>query len=102
MDTARTTLRTLTAARRAPRLLAVLALAAALVAIPAARPEDAGAMWISERQLARDCYGGGGTIYYEFWSEDAFEVTCILGWGQSFSCHGTIGGPSGAVICDDF
>jgi hypothetical protein len=84
-----------------PRLLAALALAAALVAIPAARPEDADAMWISEYKLARGCYGGGGTIYYEFYSEDVFEVTCVLGWGQSFSCSGTIGGPS-AVLCDDF
>jgi hypothetical protein len=71
-----------------PRLLAAIALAAALVAIPALRPEDAGALYISERLASRLCYHLGGSVDYYFWTPDfsAFNMTCSLPGGDSFTC----------------
>jgi hypothetical protein len=79
-----------------PRLLAALALAAALVAIPAARPEDADAMRISERKVVHNCIRMGGEIHYDFWGDEeggveVFDVTCTLDGGQSFFCWGFAG-----------
>jgi hypothetical protein len=94
MHTARTTTHTLTAALGAPRLLAALALAAALVAIPVARPEDADARYMSERQASRLCAGVGGTLEYDFtWDPDFgfWEMTCTVPsspGGSSFTCWG--------------
>ena len=98
MDTARTTLRMLTAARRGPRLLAALVFAAALVALPAARPDDAGAMKISERKHVHNCIQGGGSIYYEFWGENVFEAICYLPGGDFLGCTGVVG--NSTLYCD--
>jgi hypothetical protein len=83
MDTARTT-------PRAPRLLAALALAAALVAIPAVRPGDAGAMRMSERRASWICYANGGSIHYESYSTDSsvWDMTCEFPSGISWTCSG--------------
>jgi hypothetical protein len=102
MDTALTMIRSPRAARRAPRLLAALALAAALVAIPATRPEDAAAMRVSERQVVHACIGLGGSIDYDFWSDDLFEVSCTLEDGYSFSCMGLVSGQYGEVSCENW
>jgi hypothetical protein len=107
MDTARTKLRTPRAARRIPRFLAALALAAALVATAAGRPGDAGAMRISERQLSQLCAGMGGSVEYDFWDPDfdLWEVTCTY-WDEfggyvTLTCWGGEGlhGPSDRVDC---
>jgi hypothetical protein len=84
MDTARTSLRTAAAAHRVPRFLAVLALAAALVAIPAARPQDAGALRMSEGTARWLCSHAGGSIWtYGEYGNNVF-VTCMLPSGQTY------------------
>jgi hypothetical protein len=89
MDTARTMVRMPRAALRVPRLLAALALAIALVATAAARPEDAGALRMSERTMSRICYASGGSIEYDFWGPvetGLWWMTCTLPGGDSFTC----------------
>ena len=49
---------TLTVVRKVPRHLAALALAVALVAIPAVIPDEAGAMRMSERRARSACVTG--------------------------------------------
>src|SRR6185436_16213897 len=81
MNHASTTIRTLRAALNLPRLLAVLTLAIALIAIPAVSPDDAGAMRMSERTLSRLCSNAGGSLYYDFMDDQlsfVYNVTCTL------------------------
>jgi hypothetical protein len=83
-----------------PRLLAALALGAALVAIPAARPQNAGALRMSERAVHRICFAGGGSVNYSVVDSDFGDwwVTCTLPSGQAISCEGGPG-TGGYVEC---
>ena len=101
MDTARTTLRTLTAARRAPRLLAALALAAALVALPAVRPENAGAQYDFEKAVSEICYRSGGSMEYDFWDPNylVWTMQCTVPGGTSFTCMSDAHIAVGIVDC---
>lgn len=75
-----------------PRLLAALAFAAALVAIPVASPQDAGAQPMSEQKVSRYCSNGGGSIHYEFYGQDftVWEMTCTYPSGHSWTCGGEV------------
>jgi hypothetical protein len=100
MDTVRTMVRTPRAALRSPRFLAALALAAALVALPSVRPEDASALRMSERAVNRICLGAGGSVNYSFVDPDFGEwwMTCTFPSGQAISCGGGPG-TGGYVEC---
>jgi hypothetical protein len=87
MDTVRTTLRGPRAARRGPRLLAALALGAALVAIPATRPEDAGALRMSEGTARWFCSWEGGSFQSHWEGLNSGSSTCVLPSGEAlFTC----------------
>ncbi|HYI24284.1 MAG TPA: hypothetical protein VD767_02650 [Thermomicrobiales bacterium] len=94
-----TTFRTLSAALDIPRLLAILALALALVAIPAFSPDGVDARRMSERSVSRACAGAGGSVHYDFHTGDFsdFSMTCTLPSGNSFTC-GSTGGPFGGIV----
>lgn len=72
------------------RLLAILALAFALVAIPAFSPGEASAHRFSAGQVVRMCSGAGGTIHYEFFYQESgyldYIMECTLPSGNSFDC----------------
>lgn len=98
MNTASTTLRIRSAAFRIPRILIVLALAVALVAIPAFSPTDAGAYPMSERSALRACGTLGGRAHYDFLTPemDVYHMTCSTQSGRTlFSCNGL----DGSVWC---
>ena len=89
MNTVRTTTRTRTAAFRIRRLLAVLSLAIALVAIPTFRPTDASARYMWEGQALSACGRAGGSIEYGFVDPSNFNdysIGCKLPSGGSFTC----------------
>ena len=88
MTTAGTTFLRLPARVNIPRLLAVLTVALALVAIHSVRPDDASAMRMSERTANRRCASAGGSMYYDFLTMDfsVFDMTCTLPSGASFTC----------------
>ncbi len=91
MNTVNTTLRTRAAALQMPRFLIVLALALALVAIPAFNPADASAYPMSERQSLRACGSLGGRAHYDFIDSDTMEynMTCRSQSGTPlFFCWG--------------
>jgi len=73
------------------RLLAVLALAIALVAIPAFSPDDASAKRMSERSAGRACSNAGGSMYYDFDGPRSDTMSCSLPSGASFSCDMVVG-----------
>lgn len=100
MDTALTMIRSPRAARRAPRLLAALALAAALVVIPSARPQDADALRMSERAVHRICSALGGSVEYSFVDSNFnhWWVNCTFPEGNTISCAGGPG-TGGYVDC---
>jgi hypothetical protein len=103
MHPVRTTVRTLKAALSVPRLLIALSLAVALVAIPAVRPNEAGAMRKSERAVSRACADAGGSLYclyYDFASESfqTFLMTCTLPSGEQFSCAGSVAERTGNMV----
>jgi hypothetical protein len=78
-----------------PRLLAALALAAALVAIPTVRPQDASALRMSERAVNRICFAAGGSINYSIVDPDfgEFWMTCTFPEGNAISCsNSSVGG----------
>ena len=94
-----TTIGTLTAVFHLRRLLAVLALALALLAIPAFAPDDVDARRMSERTVSRLCGNAGGSIHYDFESGDfsEYSMTCTLPSGNQFTCS-TTGGPFGDIV----
>src|SRR5215207_5499615 len=98
MHTVLTTVRTLTAALSLPRLMIALALAVALVAIPAFRPDDASAMRMSERTASRLCANAGGSMYYDFADGTVYMMTCTLPSGNQFNCAGSGGGTFGNMV----
>ena len=84
-----TTVHTPTTAATVRRLLAVLAIAFAMVAISAFSPPGAGAMPMSERSASRLCRNAGGHVHYEFGSGGSandVEMSCTLPSGASFHC----------------
>ena len=90
MHTASTTIRTLTSALNVPRLLAALALAVALVAIPAVRPDDVGAMRMRELSARSSCLRAGGSVEYNVMDPavpSVYDMTCTLPTGTSFTCY---------------
>lgn len=90
MNTVRTTTRTRTAAFRIRRLLAVLSLAIALVAIPTFNPADASALRMSEWRAAAACGRAGGTLAYSFYDPQlrSYDMFCTLPSGAGFMCAG--------------
>lgn len=104
MNTIGTTLRTRTAALRMPRLLTVLALAIALVAIPAFNPIDADARYRWEGQARAACQQAGGHVKYQFVGSgyDNYWMECLLpaGADAGFSfCSSVYGGGGHIVDC---
>ncbi len=98
MTTLSTALRTRLAALLLPRFLHVLALALALVAIPALMPADAGAYPMSERSALRACGTLGGRAHYDFLTPemDVYVMSCETITGRIlFSCNGL----EGSVWC---
>jgi hypothetical protein len=81
------------------RLLTILALTIALVAIPAFMPGDVDARRMSERTVSRLCGNAGGSVHYDFASGDFsdFSMTCTLPSGNQFTC-GSTGGPFGGIV----
>jgi hypothetical protein len=94
------TVSTLTAALSLPRLLVVLSLALALLAIPAVSPDDASARRMSERSVSRACANAGGTIYYDFYDSnfESYGMTCTLASGASFTCYSDDVTPFGGIL----
>ncbi len=90
MNTVSTTIRTRTAAFRIPRLVAVLALAIALVAIPTFVPADASAQRMSETGASRACRQAGGEMTYIFLDMGlrSYNMLCEFPSGNSFVCSG--------------
>lgn len=99
MNAISTAIHTLSTALAIPRLLAILTLAIALLAIPAFSPDEAGAYRMSERTALRLCANAGGSIYYGFPDEgfDVFYLNCTLPSGASFTCFDS-GGPFGNIV----
>lgn len=99
MNTPNTTVRTIPAAFQIRKFLTILALALALVAIPAFMPGDADARRMSERTVGRLCASAGGSIHYDFASGNFsdFSMTCTLPSGNQFTC-GSTGGPFGGIV----
>jgi hypothetical protein len=99
MYTHTSTIRPLTTALHLRRLLTVLALALALLAIPVFAPEEADARRMSERTVSRLCGNAGGSIHYDFESGDFsdYSMTCTLPSGNQFTCS-TTGGPFGDIV----
>ena len=98
-----TTARTLSASLSLPRLLAVLALAAALVAIPAISPDAASARRTSEKAAQRACSFLGGDVSYEFPDQDVmtvFSMSCQTWWGgdTTFKCNSYSSGPFANIV----
>jgi hypothetical protein len=81
------------------RLLAILALTFALVAIPAFTPQDVDARRMSERTVSRLCGNAGGSVHYDFESGNfsEYSMTCTLPSGNQFTCS-TTGGPFGDIV----
>lgn len=94
------TVSTPTAALSFSRLLIVLSLAAALVAIPAATPEEASARRMSERSVNRMCAAAGGTIEYDFYDSnfESYGMTCTLQSGAQFTCYSDDVTPFGGIL----
>ena len=90
MSAISTTIRTLSTALDIPRLLAILALALTLVAIPAFSPDEASAYPRSEGQVYRLCNAAGGELHYEFYYTGSglidYYMTCTLPSGNTFVC----------------
>ncbi len=104
MNTISTTLRTRPAALRIPRFLIVLALAIALVAIPAFSPTDADARYRTEGQARGACNQAGGHVKYTFVDStyDNYWMDCLLpaGADAGFSfCYSTSWGGGWIVDC---
>ena len=100
MDTARTSLRTPTAAPAMRRLLLALSLTAALLALPAVGPDEASARRMSERTAVRLCANAGGSVHYEFSESDSEAVmTCTLPSGAHFSCFDASGPFANIMDC---
>ena len=91
MDTHDPTPRTQAAPRGPARILVALSLAA-LVAMLALSPDDAGAMRMSQYTAIQRCAGAGGTMYFDF-EETSYGnpkdagMTCTLPSGNTFSCE---------------
>lgn len=85
MNALSTRFRTRTTAVKIQRLVAVLSLAIALVAIPAFNPADAGAYPMSERQALRLCGQAGGRAHYSFTDEEMvdYTMTCTGSSGRT-------------------
>jgi hypothetical protein len=91
MTTPPTAVRPQLPAAKLRRLLAVLSLAVALVALPAFRPHDASAMPTSERGALRACGTLGGRIQYNFFDGgfENYDMTCTTRYGVVlFVCSG--------------
>ncbi len=87
MNSDSTTVRTSTATTIIRRLLAVLSIAIAMVAITGLSPSDAGAMPMSEQQASRLCRNAGGRVHFELEGDsDEFSMTCTLPSGAEFMC----------------
>jgi hypothetical protein len=100
MPTALPDVRTLISARTIARLLAVLALAIALVAIPTFRPDGASAQRRSEQSVKRTCAQLGGTLEKEVMDPQApsiYNLTCTQLFWDLFSCY-SAGGPFGGMV----
>jgi hypothetical protein len=99
MDIPSITIGAITETLNLRRLLAVLALTIALLAIPAFTPADVDARRMSERTVSRLCGNAGGSIHYDFESGDFsdYSMTCTLPSGNSFTCT-TTGGPFGDIL----
>jgi hypothetical protein len=100
MTTANMIVRTLTSALNVPRLLVVLALAIALLALPAFSPDDASALRTSEQKVRRACYNAGGSIHYEFEgsSFSTYSMTCSLPSGTEIECYSIDSGPFANLV----
>lgn len=100
METTETTTRSRAARSRSAvrTVLAGLALAGALVAVPATHPQDASAMRrMSERTARHACFQAGGHILYNFGTGgfDNFQMSCDLPSGESFECFSV---PSSIIV----
>lgn len=95
METTETTTRSRAARSRSAvrTVMAGLALAGALVVVPAMHPQDASAMRMSEGSARHACFQGGGHITYDFESGsfDDFSMYCDLPSGSSFTCMTGLG-----------
>lgn len=82
------------------RLLAVLSLALALIAIPTVMPEAASARRMSEGNALRICAVAGGSGHWEFYEDGEASFSCDLPSGNQFFC--SPGGGASASIVDCF
>jgi hypothetical protein len=77
--------------RKAKVALAAGSLAVALLVIPMTHGDEADAMRMSTRAASRACSNAGGSVYYDFMTEDfsVYNFSCTLPSGNSFRCFAT-------------
>lgn len=84
---------------RFARLLAVLAIALTLIAIPASMPDVAAAKRTSEHVAMRQCLAAGGKISWDFYTDGTADMICTLPSRMKIYCVPIPGPFSGIVDC---